>query len=152
MKPHWLLRSATIRWLWLLFVLLLVATLLAGLWLPRHGTFGADGRFGFNAWYGFATCIGMILSEPGDPVVRVGDYPDGENEHRYPVRQVTVRRQGVVRDFIKLVPRFPAWAQGLAGREVWPWIFNVADAALVCGVGVLLIHIYLDRKPRRARG
>lgn len=61
MKPRWLLRPATIRALWLAFALTLALTLLAGLWLPGHGYFGVDGSFGFNAWYGFASCIGMIL-------------------------------------------------------------------------------------------
>ena len=41
--------------------LVLVLTLLVGLLAPAHGYFGVDGSFGFNAWYGFATCVGMIL-------------------------------------------------------------------------------------------
>ena len=65
MKPHWLLRPATVRGLWLGCALLLSLTLLAGLWLPAHGYFGVDGSFGFNAWYGFTSCIGMILVAKG---------------------------------------------------------------------------------------
>lgn len=61
MKPHWLLRPTIIRGLWLVFAVVLVLTLVAGLWLPGHGYFGVDGSFGFNAWYGFLSCIGMIL-------------------------------------------------------------------------------------------
>jgi uncharacterized membrane protein len=61
MKQHWLVRPATIRSLWIGFVLVLVLTLLAGLLAPAHGYFGLDGSFGFNGWYGFATCVGMIL-------------------------------------------------------------------------------------------
>ena len=61
--------------------------------------------------------------------------------------EVTTRRQGVVRDFIKFVPHFPAWVPRLGGKEIWPWVFNVADAALVCGVCILLIHTWWDRKP-----
>ena len=38
-------------------------------------------------------------------------------------------RFGAVRDFLWLVP----------GTGLWPWIFNVADAALVTGVGLLLV-------------
>jgi hypothetical protein len=61
MKQHWLLRPATIRLLRAGSVLVLTLTVLAGLWLPAHGYFALDGSFAFNAWYGFATCIGMIV-------------------------------------------------------------------------------------------
>ena len=65
MKPHWLLRPATIRRLWLAFALLLALTLFAGLWLPGHGYFGIDGSIGFNAWYGFLSCVAMVLFANG---------------------------------------------------------------------------------------
>ena len=67
MKQHWLVRPATIRSLWIGFVLetrgsaAIAIMLLVGLLAPAHGYFGVDGSFGFNAWYGFATCVGMIL-------------------------------------------------------------------------------------------
>ncbi|MGB2985859.1 MAG: signal peptidase II [Phycisphaerae bacterium] len=93
--------------------------------------------------------IGKILSEPGAPVIRIGDWPDGANEQRFSSGTVTVRQQGVVRDFIKFVPKFPARVPKLAGQDTWPWVFNVADAALVCGVAVLLLHTLFDRRPRR---
>ncbi len=50
----------------------------------------------------------------------------------------SIRRQGVVRDFIKIEPIF--------GIDVWRWVFNVADVALTCGVAVLLINFWVDRK------
>lgn len=80
MKPHWLQRAETIRWLWVLFALVLGATLLAGLWLPPHGHFGVDGHFGFKAWYGFATCIGMIVIAKllGRLLKRGDGYYDGD--------------------------------------------------------------------------
>ena len=53
MKQHWLVRPGTIRLLWVIFLFILALTVLAGLWL--HGSFA------FNAWYGFLTCIGMVL-------------------------------------------------------------------------------------------
>lgn len=61
MKQHWLLRPSTIRFLWIISVVILTLTVLAGVFVDRHGYFGLDGSFAFNAWYGFATCIGMIL-------------------------------------------------------------------------------------------
>ena len=94
-----------------------------------------------------ASVIGKIVSEPGSPIVRVGDWPDGHHPHTFNRDEVTIRRQGVVRDFIKFVPRFPSWTPRLGGMEIWPWVFNIADAALVCGVGILLIHTWWDRKP-----
>ena len=39
---------------------------------------------------------------------------------------------------------------GLAGHDVWPWIFNVADASLVCGVVWMLLTCWPSRKQREA--
>ncbi|MFQ5805426.1 MAG: signal peptidase II [Phycisphaerae bacterium] len=47
---------------------------------------------------------------------------------------------GFVRDFIKIPTRW------LGGREVWPWVFNVADMLLVGGVALLAIQLWRDRK------
>ena len=52
---------------------------------------------------------------------------------------------GHVRDFIKIPTRF------FGGRELWPWVFNVADMLLVGGVGILAIRLWRDRS-RPARG
>jgi lipoprotein signal peptidase len=48
---------------------------------------------------------------------------------------------GYVRDFIKIPTRW--WG----GRELWPWVFNVADMLLVGGVAILAIRMLRDRKP-----
>lgn len=97
------------------------------------------------------TLIGRIVSDPGAAVVVVEDWPGGSGSRRFPRSQITARRQGVVRDFIKLVPRFPSWVPRWAGRDVWPWIFNVADVALVLGVIVLLGHTWLGRHTASSR-
>ena len=97
------------------------------------------------------TVIGQIGSDPRDPYVRVGDWPDGGNAQRFLRSEVVIRRQGVVRDFIKFVPKFPDWVSKLGGKDVWPWVFNVADSALVCGVIVLLLSTWLERTPHRRR-
>lgn len=47
--------------------------------------------------------------------------------------------QPVVRDFIKFEVK-------IAGREIYPWIFNVADALLVVGVCTLLINFWREKK------
>lgn len=46
---------------------------------------------------------------------------------------------GKVRDFIKIELQF-------GEHEVWPWVFNVADMLLVCGVSILLLNIWFDRR------
>ena len=61
MKQHWLVRPETIRILWIIAAVVLALTVAAGAFVEHHGYFGLDSSFGFNAWYGFATCIGMIV-------------------------------------------------------------------------------------------
>jgi hypothetical protein len=61
MNQHWLVRPGTIRMLWVLFILVLALVVLASLYMDVHAWFRLDGTFAFNAWYGFATCIGMIV-------------------------------------------------------------------------------------------
>lgn len=62
MTKPWLERPRTIRLLWIVFVVVLAATILAELFVDRHGYFGMDGTFGFNAWYGLVTCVAMIVA------------------------------------------------------------------------------------------
>lgn len=52
---------------------------------------------------------------------------------------------GYVRDFIKIPTKI--WGE----RDLWPWVFNVADMLLVGGVSLLVIHLWTDRKPQPAR-
>ncbi len=56
---------------------------------------------------------------------------------------------GHVRDFIKINTTAPNWSwlpQAIRGRELWPWVFNVADTLLVGGVIILAVHLWTDRK------
>lgn len=46
---------------------------------------------------------------------------------------------GEVRDFIKIELH-------IGDFELWPWIFNVADMLLVCGVSILMLNIWFSRK------
>jgi len=60
-KTHWLLRPATIRLLWLVFAGILGLSVSAGLFVDQHAHFGIEGSFGFYAWYGFVTCVAMVV-------------------------------------------------------------------------------------------
>lgn len=91
---------------------------------------------------------GKITSQPDEQIVKIGNYPEGLHTRSFHRKDIIeIRQQGVVRDFIKFVPKFPAWVPKLGGRDIWPWVFNIADAALVCGVGVLLFSSWLSRNP-----
>ncbi len=60
-NDHWLVRAASIRRLWWLFIVVLALTVLAQLVIKVKGYFGIDSWFGFGAVYGFAACLLMVL-------------------------------------------------------------------------------------------
>ena len=94
--------------------------------------------------------IGRLVEREGDSLL-VGEWPEGSNVQSFREENVLLVRQGVVRDFIKFEPVFPKWVPRLGGSDVWPWVFNIADSALVCGVIILLLTSGLDRhKPTPA--
>jgi len=90
--------------------------------------------------------IGKLLPPPDAEHIRIGSHPEGLFPKEFARSGVTITQQGVVRDFIKFVPKFPKWVPKLGGHDVWPWIFNVADAALVCGVIILLFTSLSHRR------
>jgi len=94
--------------------------------------------------------VGKIVSEPGADHVVIGEWPEGSRERKYARAEVDVRQQGVVRDFIKFTPQFPRHWAWVGGQDMWPWIFNIADASLVCGVALLLATSILERRPHPA--
>ncbi len=96
--------------------------------------------------------IGLLVGNPDAVRIRLGDWPDGGNPRSFSASEVILHRQGVVRDFIKFSPKFPRSWPVFGGYDVWPWVFNLADAALVCGVGILLFHCWFDRKPTAFAG
>lgn len=61
MDDHWLTHKSTIKRLWLIFVTILAVTVLIDLAIEHHPYFGLDGSFGFGAWFGFASCVAMIV-------------------------------------------------------------------------------------------
>ena len=86
--------------------------------------------------------------EQDDRGVVIGVWPEGAYPHLIPGRyEPRVHQQGVVRDFIKMAPRFNVRGYEI---EVWPWVFNVADALLVFGVGLLLLNFWWDRQSEKA--
>ena len=61
MNDHWLVRPGTIRMLWMIFAVILVVTVMADMFIHHHAWFGLDGTFGFGAWFGFVSCIAMVV-------------------------------------------------------------------------------------------
>jgi hypothetical protein len=58
---HWLVRPLTIRRLWIGGGVILAGLVLADFFVHGHPSFGADGTFGFYAWFGLVTCMAMVL-------------------------------------------------------------------------------------------
>jgi len=58
---HWLVRPTTIKLLWLGGIALLAFVTWLGTTVHPHATFGIEGTLGFYSWYGFATCVAMVI-------------------------------------------------------------------------------------------
>lgn len=71
------------------------------------------------------------------------EYPPNEDALRLHVpsgmADSIAPERAYVRDFLKIPTTF-------GERELWPWVFNVADMLLVGGVGLLAIRLWRDRK------
>ena len=65
MDDHWLTRESTIKRLWIVFAIVLAVTVLADLVISHHGYFGLDGTIGFGAWFGFLSCVVLIVVAKG---------------------------------------------------------------------------------------
>ena len=62
---HWLVRRRTIRILWIVSSVVLAITVLFDLVVDQYEIFGVESTFGFAAWYGFLTCVSMIIAAKG---------------------------------------------------------------------------------------
>ena len=60
-EKHWLVRPATLRLFWRGGLALLALMVAGDFFVDRHPISRIDGIFGFYAWYGLVTCLGMIL-------------------------------------------------------------------------------------------
>ncbi|MGH1417806.1 MAG: hypothetical protein ACRBCJ_03005 [Hyphomicrobiaceae bacterium] len=74
-KTHWLVQATTIRKLWIGSCVGLAVLVLLDLVVEHHPHFGIDGTFGFGAWFGFVSCVilvvgakalGVLLKRPDD--------------------------------------------------------------------------------------
>ena len=101
---------------------------------------GEDGSAG-------VTFYGRIIEGRDPRLVLIGQGLDGGHPvHRLPRTEILeISKVGVVRDFLKFKPQ-------IAGRDVWPWVFNVADSLLVVGVSILMICFWRDRKEHVSAG
>ncbi|MDH5361514.1 MAG: hypothetical protein OEX03_13150 [Gammaproteobacteria bacterium] len=60
-QKHWLTRPETIHKLWIAFSTVLALTVIAGLFIDFHGHFGIESSIGFYAWFGFGSCVLMVV-------------------------------------------------------------------------------------------
>ena len=60
-NQHWLVRPETIKKLWIGGIAILALTVVAQIFIPIKGYFGADDWFGFGAVYGFIACALMVV-------------------------------------------------------------------------------------------
>jgi len=60
-KLHWLVRPKTIKGLWVGGILLLLIVTWLGTTVHPHSKFGLEGTPTFYSWYGFITCVAMVV-------------------------------------------------------------------------------------------
>jgi len=60
-EQHWLVRESTIRKLWIGLVVVLTLLVGAQFFIKVKPNVGLDGSFGFGAWFGFISCVVMVV-------------------------------------------------------------------------------------------
>jgi lipoprotein signal peptidase len=94
---------------------------------------------GIERWY-------VKSDSPEGGAVRLVEYPaaPGDGGILLPpgVVEGLPREVGYVRDFIKIPTKI------IGDRDLWPWVFNVADMLLVGGVGVLALRLWREPSAR----
>ncbi|MFH1748159.1 MAG: signal peptidase II [Planctomycetota bacterium] len=82
----------------------------------------------------------FVRTDHPDQIV-LREYPPTESTRTWQVPATTdlPRKVGYVRDFIKIPTKI------YGERDLWPWVFNVADMLLVGGVGILAIRLWFER-------
>ena len=66
---------------WIVASILLTLLVICDFFVHHHNTFGIEATFGFSAWYGFLTCVALVLFSKalGRILKRTDKYYD-ENE------------------------------------------------------------------------
>lgn len=60
-EKHWLVRPETVRLLWRIGLTVLALLVMSDVFVHGHPNSRIEGIFGFYAWYGLVTCVGMVL-------------------------------------------------------------------------------------------
>lgn len=60
-QEHWLRRPETIRKLWIIGIVVLAILVILGELIQQHPHFDGEKLFGFNAWFGFGSCVAMVI-------------------------------------------------------------------------------------------
>jgi hypothetical protein len=60
-QDHWLVRSGVIRLLWVAFIAILALLVALDLVVEHHPHFTLERTFAFGAWFGFASCVALII-------------------------------------------------------------------------------------------
>ena len=60
-EDHWLVRPRTIRLIWIVSLVVLALLVALDLIVAHKPHFGIDAIFGFGAWFGFLSCVVLIL-------------------------------------------------------------------------------------------
>ncbi|MCW8915980.1 MAG: hypothetical protein OQK24_09020 [Magnetovibrio sp.] len=58
---HWLVKPGTIKLMWVLGLALLGFVTWLGTTVHPHAQFGIEASLGFYSWYGFITCVAMVI-------------------------------------------------------------------------------------------
>ena len=61
MKEPWIVRKENIKKLWVVLTIILTTTVLMQILIPIKGHFEIEELFSFGAWFGFLSCIIMII-------------------------------------------------------------------------------------------
>jgi hypothetical protein len=60
-RDHWLALPRTIRRLWIAFLVILALTFVPDVFMEHHAEFGMEGTVSFGAWFGFLSCVVLVL-------------------------------------------------------------------------------------------
>ena len=61
MTKHWVLKKDNIKKLWILLYILLVFLIVIQFIFPIYGHFVIEGWLAFAAWFGFLSCVVMVV-------------------------------------------------------------------------------------------